>query len=386
LGIVRRFRELTAARAEVLANTIDRPVAETLTAEVLPLLEACRYLERSAEQLLSPKRPKRDAPLWMRSVELVTYREPFGTILIIGPANYPIFLVGVQVLQALAAGNAVVIKPGLRGSSASLLLVRWLREAGLPEELAFVLDESPEAAVEAIRSGFDKIVVTGSGQTGKAVLALAAASITPVVAELSGWDPVFLLRDADVGLVAAALRFGATLNEGNTCIRPRVVYGRPEILARVRLALGAIAGELDFVTVSDEREAIEQAANSEYALGATFFGNPAEAKALAAEVRAGVVVINDMIAPTAHPGISFGGRGSSGFGVTRGPEGLLEMTATKNVATQKSRWHPHLQPLKRGDAKLFSAFARMCHGGALGDRLRAAGEVWRATRNRLKET
>jgi aldehyde dehydrogenase (NAD+) len=106
---------------------------------------------------------------------------------------------------------------------------------------------------------------------------------------------------------------------------------------------------------------------------------------LATQLRAGIVVINDMIMPTAHPGISFGGRGSSGFGLTRGPEGLLEMTAVKTIATQKSRWHPHLQPIRQGDADLFSAFARMCHGATLGVRLRAALALWRAARRRSKE-
>ncbi len=386
LRILKRFREFAAARAEALAKTVDRPIEQTLTAEVLPLLEAARYLERTAEKLLSPKRSNSYAPWWMRSVDVHTYREPLGTILIIGPGNYPIFLAGVQAMQALVAGNAVLIKPGRCGSPASSLLADWLHEAGVPLEVAAVLDESPEAAVQAIHSGVSKIIVTGSKQTGEAVLAMAAARITPVVAELSGWDPVFLLPDADVDLAASALRFGVTLNGGNTCIRPRVVYGRPELLARLRPALGRIAGELDFVAVSHEQEAIERAANSGYALGATIFGNPTEARALAASVPAGVVVINDMIAPTAHPGVSFGGRGSSGFGLTRGPEGLLEMTAVKIVATQKSRWHPHLQPLRRGDADLISAFARMCHGATLADRVQAAGAVWRAARKRSKET
>jgi acyl-CoA reductase-like NAD-dependent aldehyde dehydrogenase len=229
-------------------------------------------------------------------------------------------------------------------------------------------------------------VVTGSRETGKAVLASAASTITPVVAELSGWDPVFLLRDADLDLAAAALRFGVELNRGNTCIRPRMVFGTPEVLARLRPELGSAADELEFVPADDPRDAIARAAESEYALGASIFGNAAEAQALAADVRAGVVVINDMIVPTAHPAISFGGRGSSGFGVTRGPEGLLEMTALKTVATQRSRWHPHLAPLKPGDAKLFSAFARLCHGATAGARLRAFRELWGAARNRSKET
>ena len=79
---------------------------------MLPLAEACRFLEREAEAILAPRRPGRRAlPLWLSRVRREIRREPLGVVLIIGPGNYPLLLPGVQLIQALAAGNAVLLKP-----------------------------------------------------------------------------------------------------------------------------------------------------------------------------------------------------------------------------------------------------------------------------------
>lgn len=386
LRVVRRFRNLVAARADRLAESVTRPPAETLSAEILPLAEACRFLERNAEQLLAARHIRSYKPLWMRSVDIVTRREPFGVVLIIGPANYPIFLPGVQMVQALTAANGVLLKPGAGGSAPAALLIECATEAGVPPDVIVLLDESPEAASEAIRCGVDKVLITGSKQTGKAVLSSVAPHIIPVVAELSGWDPVFVLADADISLAASAIRFGINLNRGNTCIRPRVVYAAPEILSRLRAELGVIGNEIQLTPVESDAKALRRASQSEYALGATVFGSTARAEKFAQRIRAGVVVINDIIVPTAHPAIAFGGRGSSGFGVTRGAEGLLELTTIKTIAVQRSRWRPHLNPPKSGDARLFSAFVRALHGGSPAERIRACVDLWHAARNRRKET
>jgi hypothetical protein len=82
-----------------------------------------------------------------------------------------------------------------------------------------------------------------------------------------------------------------------------------------------------------------------------------------------------MIVPTAHPAIPFGGRGASGFGVTRGAEGLLELTTVKTIAVQRSRWLPHLQGTMPGDAAMFSAFIRVLHAGSLRKRLSGCAEL-----------
>jgi aldehyde dehydrogenase (NAD+) len=116
--------------------------------------------------------------------------------------------------------------------------------------------------------------------------------------------------------------------------------------------------------------------DSDYALGATIFSRDEKgARALAERIRAGIVVINDMIAPTADPRIPFGGRGRSGFGVTRGKEGLLEMTVTKVIVARRGA-RPHLdQP---ADARLAVPFIEMVHGESVAGRLRAFGRVLRA--------
>lgn len=385
LAVVRRMRRLLADRADTLAATVARPAAETITAEILPLIEACRFLEHNGDRLLAPRRVRSYRPLWLRSVELSTRREPFGIVLIVGPANYPIFIPGVQLVQALVAGNGVLMKPGSAGGDAASFVMRCAQEAGIPGDAMALLDESPEAATEAIRCGVDKVLITGSNATGKAVLATLAPHVTPAVAELSGWDPVFVLADADLQLAASAIRFGVRLNRGNTCIRPRIVYGAAETLSRLRTMVEPAANQLEFVRVDSEEEALRRSDESEYALGATIFGSAARAKAFARHVRAGVVVINDMIVPTAHPAVAFGGRGASGFGLTRGAEGLLELTTLKTIAVQKSRWHPHLVDGQPGDARMFTAFVRTLHGTGMKHRMRALIELLHAGRNRRKE-
>ena len=111
--------------AEASASARLRPTLESLTAEVLPLAEACRFLEREAGKLLAPLRlGKRGLPLWLAGVRSEIQREPFGVVLIIGPGNYPLLLPGVQLIQALVAGNAVLLKPGVGGTDRGPSIVR----------------------------------------------------------------------------------------------------------------------------------------------------------------------------------------------------------------------------------------------------------------------
>src|SRR5689334_1153801 len=133
LRILKRFRHLASRRASAFSEAIGRQDhASTLTAEVLPLLEACRFLERNARKILAPRRTSRDGrPIWLPGVQVEVVREPLGLVLIIGPSNYPLFLASVQALQALAAGNAVLLKPGHGGGAVMELFRRTLLQAGL---------------------------------------------------------------------------------------------------------------------------------------------------------------------------------------------------------------------------------------------------------------
>ena len=85
-----------------------------------------------------------------------------------------------------------------------------------------------------------------------------------------------------------------------------------------------------------------------------------------------MVVINDMIVPTADPRVPFGGSGASGFGVTRGAEGLLELTRVRAVIRRRGTFRPHFDPADASQESLLSAFVQVAHAGSFGRRLRAA--------------
>ncbi|MBS1060398.1 aldehyde dehydrogenase family protein [Gluconobacter sp. Dm-44] len=381
LRLVRRFRRLLRSRWRMLSSLFPaRPAIETWTAELLPLLAACRFLERNAEKVLRARTAGMwGRPLWLPGVTSHVERRPYGAVLILAPGNYPLMLPGIQLLQALVAGNVVALKPALGGEAAARLLVDLLAQAGFPQSVCMVLPT--DSGAEAVAAGFDLIMLTGSVQTGRQVLEGATRTLTPTIMELSGVDPVFVLRGADLGYVARRLAYGIRLNNGATCIAPHRVFVRhedkAEFLALLRSTLaqkpplscdsagqarlaalveqieasGGRAETIGGVTlfteveglsdrldtdifvpwlavtgVSDMEEALMLDTGMSYALGASIFGPVPEATRMARRIRSGSICINDLIVPTADPRLPFGGAGASGYGVTRGPEGLLALT------------------------------------------------------------
>jgi acyl-CoA reductase-like NAD-dependent aldehyde dehydrogenase len=433
IAVAKRWRHLLAKQAEAVAHTVDhlahRHLAETLAAEVLPLADACRFLEQNASRLLAPQRySARGRPQWLRGIHLEVLREPYGVILVIGPRNYPLLLPGVHALQALVAGNAALVKPGVGGAAAALAMRTLWIAAGLDPRLFTVLEDSAETARSACRGGIDKVVLTGSQATGTAVLRELASEVIPAVCELSGCDAVFVQQNADLDLLVAALRFGLRFNGSKTCIAPRRVFVPRPLLKEVerRLCLQAadfiyrplsphlttlvtqaladgarvVVGQvqpnaataplvlseatptmsllrtditapvLALVPVRDDEEALAAASQCPYALGAAVFGHAPSARALAQRVHAGVVVVNDVIVPTADPRLPFAGRKRSGFGVTRGAEGLLELTAIKAITVRAGHWYPHYDPPHPADVELFRAYIASSHGATWPVRLR----------------
>jgi acyl-CoA reductase-like NAD-dependent aldehyde dehydrogenase len=116
LKFIRRLRDLIAAQSTEVTRVVGaqrrRSAAEILTNEIIPLVDACRFLERDAPRLLrSQQLGRRGRPAWLFGVRAEIWREPLGVVLILAPSNYPLFLAGVQAVQALVAGNAVLVKP-----------------------------------------------------------------------------------------------------------------------------------------------------------------------------------------------------------------------------------------------------------------------------------
>ncbi|MEM9683491.1 MAG: aldehyde dehydrogenase family protein, partial [Pseudomonadota bacterium] len=242
LGVLRRFRHRLAESPDELLDAIGahcgRKTADSLVMEIIPIADACRFLEREAAALLGPRRlNRRGRPTWLLGVDIEIERLPLGVILVLAPGNYPLFLPGVQILQALAAGNAVLAKPAPGCAAPLRALEQRLTDAGLPADLFQVLDEGIDAGRAAIADGVDKVTLTGSAATGRAVLAALADTLTPATVELSGNDPVFVLPGANLDLAAGALAYGLTLNGGATCIAPRRVYATADIAETLRESL-----------------------------------------------------------------------------------------------------------------------------------------------------
>jgi acyl-CoA reductase-like NAD-dependent aldehyde dehydrogenase len=402
LALLRRARRLIALTGVELARSVpfERPgalhraLADTLVAEVLPLAEACRFLEREARFILAPQRlSDHTRPFWLRRVMACTTREPLGVVLILAPANYPLFLPGVQALQALAAGNAVLWKPADNGVAAAEALRQILVGSGLDPALLQVLPASPKAGIEAIAAGVDKVFLTGSTATGSAVLTQLAGTATPAVVELSGCDAVFVLPGAPIEQVVAALAFGLRWNGSATCMAPRRLFlvgdhpnlmpamlkafrklptiglpprtqvqltdlfddalrrggevelqGTVEALqyavvsnanADMRIAQSdVLAPMLSVFAMPDIATAIDAHGLSPYALTAAIFGPEKAAHALAAQLPVGTVLVNDLIVSTADPRLSFGGRNTRVY-----------------------------QPTTAAHLPLFAAYLQTVHGG-----------------------
>ncbi len=443
LKVLRRLRHLMVESAGALADKIAVPGhnrREVILSEILPLAAAIRFLEREGVRLLKDRHSGiRGRPMWLGRVKATARREPYGTIGIIGASNYPLLLAGVQTVQALAAGNAVLLKPGGGGSMAAQALQNLLTKAGLPDGLLTVLPDTVAAGAELADGGCHKLIFTGSFTTGCKVLASLATHAIPAVVELSGCDAVFVREDADLSLVVRALVFGLDLNESCTCIAPRrILVARPLVetlaaalkaavitrpasareeavlrpifenaaangaallaggpqadggfhvpclLTGVRPDMEAAAADvfaplLSLISVEGDEAALAANARCPYALGASVFSaNVDAAQRLADRIPAGSVCINDLIAPTADPRTPFGGRGHSGFGVTRGAEGLLEMTTLKVIHRRHGRFLPHLDPPRAGDDVFFLDMLAAGHAAGIRARMAAFFRMMRS--------
>jgi acyl-CoA reductase-like NAD-dependent aldehyde dehydrogenase len=404
LDVLQRARFAISLMADAFSDAIPsrlcRTPADTRVAEILPLLAACRFLERRAEKILKVRRlGSRGHPFWLTGLISEIHRVPYGVVLVLGPANYPLFLPGAQALQALAAGNAVVLKPGHGGGPIAKLFAEALYAAGLPRSLLEVTDDSIEAAEKALRSSVNKVIFTGSAQTARTVLRVCAEKIIPCVIEASGCDAVVVLPSADLKRVVKAVTFGMRLNGSATCVAPRrlLLLGASEdrkktligmlstafnecepahLSETLRTNLGEMLHEaerlgarvhgsineeqrpilvtegkpgmrlaqadlfapvLSVIDVSSETEVVAAQKACPFALTASVFGDEVEAKRMASVLDVGNVLINDIIVSTVDPRIPFGGRKESGYGATRGTEGLLEMTVAKVVTVQRSK-------------------------------------------------
>mgnify|MGYP000028144513 FL=1 len=148
--------------------------------------------------------------------------EPYGTVLIIGAWNFPFALTLGPLVGALAAGNAVVLKPSELAPASSAMMAE-LAARYLDRDAIAVVEGDGAVSQELIAQGFDKLCFTGGTEIGRRVYEAAAPHLTPVTLELGGKSPVIVASDADIEVAAKRIAWTKLINSGQICIAPDYV-------------------------------------------------------------------------------------------------------------------------------------------------------------------
>ncbi|WP_207539040.1 aldehyde dehydrogenase family protein [Sabulicella rubraurantiaca] len=376
-----RLRAAVLRRAEDAVAAADadfggRAAEDTLLADVLVVAEAARYAARHLRRWAKPQRvsvplPFLPARAWVEYV-------PKGVVGVMAPWNYPLQLALVPALEAVAAGNRVCLKPSEATPRVAALLGEIVAEAWGPR-MGLVVQGGVEVARDFATQPWDHLVFTGGTETGRRVMAAAAANLTPLTLELGGKCPSLVLPGADLREAARAILAAKAVNAGQTCIAPDTVLlvghraadfhaacratgigaaetsvinpaqgARLERIAggtetetlgegttplRLAPAQGALAAEEIFGPVlaveecADLPAALRWIAARPHPLAIALFGaTRAEEEAVAAGTKSGALVVGRAMEHAAMPGLPFGGVGASGFGRRGGEAGFREFS------------------------------------------------------------
>jgi acyl-CoA reductase-like NAD-dependent aldehyde dehydrogenase len=240
LGFDGRARVLRRAQRWITDN-VDR-VTRTIVAETGKSYEDAQLAEvgygaaalgfwaKRAPRYLAEERVRTVSPFVLGRRLKVRY-QPLGVVGVIGPWNYPLTNSFGDAIPALAAGNAVVLKPSSLTPLTSKLMEEMLLASGAPEGVYQVATGRGEAGSVLI-DHVDFVQFTGSTETGRKIMERAARTLTPVGLELGGKDPMIVLRDADVEQAANAAVFFSMSNGGQTCISVERVYAEAPVYDR----------------------------------------------------------------------------------------------------------------------------------------------------------
>lgn len=207
----------------VIMGESGKAQTEALMIEIFAACDALRHFSKRALKVLKPQKRSMHGVLALTKKLTVSFR-PLGVVGVISPWNGPFILSLNPVVQALLAGNAVLLKPSEVTPRSGGLVGELFKEAGLPEDLLIVLQGDGETGAALVESGVDKITFTGSVATGRNVAIACAAQLIPCTLELGGKDPMVVCADANLEHAAAGAVAGAVFNTGQYCCGTERIY------------------------------------------------------------------------------------------------------------------------------------------------------------------
>jgi acyl-CoA reductase-like NAD-dependent aldehyde dehydrogenase len=377
-GVLRTGDELV----EVLVDELGKLPAEARVLDVAPAALALLWAAQSGPLALAPSTIPTSVPGFVRTA--TSTWKPRGVCALLSPWNYPAAIPMGTIAAALIGGNAVLWKPSEHAAKSSAVLVSLLERHGLPHGLVSLVVGGPDVGRAVVDADVDHVTFVGSSAVGRKVAARCGERLIPCIIEGGGKAPAIVLPGADLERAAHAIVFGGLANGGQSCVAVERVYAvgttfeplqrRLRTLAEhvelPRAVLGDrklprvidLSGEpespllreevfgpcLPLVSVENAAEAALRSNAHPLQLAAYVFGPAAEARAVAAQLRAPMVAIDDAMIHYALPELPFGGVGASGFGRVHGDEGLRSLCVQQIVvepgAVRPSRepwWQPY---------------------------------------------
>jgi len=215
-AIVVHEEEITDA----LYKDLGKSAFESYVTEIGFVLSSISEMLKNVEQWMVPETVK--TPLYLQPAKSFIVREPYGSVLIIGPFNYPFQLVMEPLVGAIVGGNCAIVKPS-ESAVHTLAIVRKILSSTFPPEYIRVVEGEKEETTALINASFDYIFFTGSVSVGKVIMRAAADKLTPVTLELGGKSPAIVDQTANLTNAAERIVWGKYLNTGQTCVAPDYV-------------------------------------------------------------------------------------------------------------------------------------------------------------------
>ncbi|XP_062020499.1 aldehyde dehydrogenase family 3 member H1 isoform X1 [Rosa rugosa] len=225
---------------EALRSDLSKPEFEAFVQEIGMLKSSCKLAIKQLKSWMKPEKAKTSITTFPSSAEIVS--EPLGVVLIISAWNYPFLLSLDPVVGAIAAGNAVVLKPSELAPATSSLLAKLLGEY-MDSSSVRVVEGAVAETSALLEQKWDKICYTGNGRVGRIVMASAAKHLTPVLLELGGKSPVVV--DSGINLQVASRRIIVGkwgCNNGQACISPDYILTTKDFASKL---VDALKSELD---------------------------------------------------------------------------------------------------------------------------------------------
>ena len=203
--------------AQALFKDLRKSNEEVISTEITPIVLTIKNVYKNLKDWMLDKHVP--SPLTMAGMSSYVKYEPKGTVLILSPWNYPFQLTVIPLIYAIAAGNAVLIKPSEISKNTSGILKLMVNELFSENEVA-ILEGDASVATKILKKPFNHIFFTGSPAVGKIVMRAAAEHLSSFTLELGGKSPVIIDETANIKSTAEKIAWGKCLNSGQTCIAP----------------------------------------------------------------------------------------------------------------------------------------------------------------------